>query len=53
MTVTPEERERMNRICEKIQDEKDPNTFDHLVQELLDLLENKHQRIHPGHQKPT
>jgi hypothetical protein len=48
--MTPEERERMDRICRQIQIEKDPQVFDRLVEELNDLLELKHARIHPEHQ---
>ena len=47
--MTPEEREKMNDLCQRIQTEKDPETFDRLVQELNDLLELKHERIHPEH----
>jgi hypothetical protein len=47
--VTPEERERMNQLCQQIQIEKDPQIFHDLVQQLLDLLEQKHKRIHPEH----
>jgi hypothetical protein len=47
--MTPEERERMNLLCLRIQDEKDPQTFDRLVRELNELLEVKHGRIHPEH----
>jgi hypothetical protein len=47
--MTPQERERMNWLCNHIQDEKDPEKFDELVHELNDLLEAKHQRIHPAH----
>ncbi len=47
--MTSEERERMNWLCIRIQDEKDPETFDALVEELNKLLEQKHSRIHPGH----
>ena len=50
--MTPEERERMNQLCLRIQDEKDPKIFDKLVNELIDLMEVKHERIHPGH-KPN
>jgi hypothetical protein len=44
-----EERERMNWLCTRIQEEKDPKIFDQLVCELNDLMEVKHERIHPGH----
>jgi hypothetical protein len=37
----------MNKICTQIATEKDPETFDKLVKELSDLLEQKHERIHP------
>lgn len=47
--MTAEERERMNWLCLRIQDEKDPKMFDDLVQELYDLLAIKHERIHPEH----
>lgn len=45
--MTPEERERMEYLCKRIEIEKDPTTFDELVKELNDLIEVKHQRIHP------
>ena len=44
--VTPDERERMNWLCLRIQEEKDPKIFDELVHELNELLENIHGRIH-------
>jgi hypothetical protein len=47
--VTPQERERMNWLCNRIQDEKDPEKFDELVHALNALLEAKHERIHPEH----
>jgi hypothetical protein len=47
--MTPEERERMDYLCKRIAVEKDPETFDRLVKELNDLLEVKHERIHPEH----
>lgn len=47
--MTPQERERMNWLCQRIQDEKDPKVFDDLVVELNELLEVKHGRIHPDH----
>jgi hypothetical protein len=49
--VTAEERERMNWLCRHIAEEKNPKVFDELVRELNDLLEVKHERIHPEHQK--
>jgi hypothetical protein len=50
--MTPEETERMNQLCAQIKTEKDPQKFDALVRELNDLLEQKHERIHPDH-KPN
>ena len=47
--MTINERERMNWLCQRIQDEKNPEIFDELVKELNDLLEVKHGRIHPEH----
>ena len=49
--MTSEERERMDRICEQIQEEKDPDTFTRLVTELNDLLERKENQPLP--EKPT
>jgi hypothetical protein len=47
--MTPEEREKMNELCTKIQTEKNPEIFDSLVRELNDLIEIKHERIHTEH----
>jgi hypothetical protein len=49
--MTPDERERMAILCERIATEQDPTKFDDLVQDLNDLLEAKHGRIHPEHKK--
>jgi len=37
--MSPEERQTMNRLCQRIQEEKDSQTFDKLVKELNNLLE--------------
>jgi predicted house-cleaning noncanonical NTP pyrophosphatase (MazG superfamily) len=37
--MSPEERQTMNRLCQRIQEEKDSHSFDKLVKELNDLLE--------------
>ena len=50
--MTPDEREKMYILCEKIATEKDPEMFDKLVKELNELLDEKHHRIHPDH-KPS
>jgi len=47
--MTPDERERMAILCQRIATEQNPESFDKLVQELNDLLEIKHRRIHPEH----
>ena len=49
--MTAEEREKMNAICTRIQTEKNPQIFDQLVHDLNELLEIKHERIHPEHKK--
>jgi hypothetical protein len=41
-----QERERMNRLCQLILAETDPETFDQLTQELDELLEANHKRLH-------
>jgi hypothetical protein len=51
--VTPEEGEKMNRLCKRIMEEKDPKTFDELVKALNDLLDVKHERIHSEHNKES
>ena len=47
--MTPDEREQMHILCQRIATEKDPEKFDRLVRELNALLEQKHDRIHPEH----
>lgn len=51
--MTPEEREKMEELCKRIAVEKDPEIFDRLLDELNELFELKHQRIHPGHKTKT
>ena len=43
--MTPDEREHMHILCERIAKEQDHERFVKLVQELNDLLEHKEQRI--------
>jgi hypothetical protein len=43
--VTPEERERMNLLCQLSQDERDPVAFGALVEELQELLATKEERL--------
>ena len=46
-SMTPQERERMNLLCQQIQEEKNPLAFDNLVQQLLELFDEKQTRIKP------
>jgi len=43
--MTSEEREKMNRICRLIQDEKDPDKFNELIKQLNTLLGQKEPRL--------
>ena len=43
--MTPEEREHMNTLGERIATEQNHDKFVKLVQELNDLLEHKEQRL--------
>jgi hypothetical protein len=43
--MTPEEGEKMNALCKRIQEEKDPKTFSELLEELDRLLNAKRERI--------
>ncbi|MBZ5688876.1 MAG: hypothetical protein LAP86_28030 [Acidobacteriia bacterium] len=45
MTVTPEEREQMNLLCRRIQEENDPKTFGGLVRQLDELLSTQEERL--------
>jgi hypothetical protein len=45
--VTPAERERMNELVLKIQQEKDHAKFLKLVEELNDLINQKERRFPP------
>jgi hypothetical protein len=47
-TMTDQERERLAYLCERIQIERAPKTFDELVLELNELLEQKQRRIEPA-----
>lgn len=47
--MTPQERDKMNELCKRIQVEENPQIFDELCRELNNLLELKHERIHPEH----
>ena len=43
--MTPEERAEMNRLCERIQAEQDPQIFMDLVDQLNQLLARKEKRL--------
>lgn len=43
--MTPDERERMHILCERIAKEQDHKKFIRLVQELNDLLDHKGRRL--------
>ena len=45
--MTPEERERMNVLALLIQQEKDPDKFTKLVEELNKLIAQKENRFPP------
>lgn len=45
MAVTPEDREQMNSLCQRIQDEIDPKKFGGLVNELDELLSMQEERL--------
>jgi hypothetical protein len=45
LEMTPEERERMNFLCEQIAKEQNHQEFSKLVQELNNLLERKEHRL--------
>jgi len=42
--MAPEERERMNALIQRIQEEQDPKTFAQLVEQLNELLERDQKR---------
>jgi len=50
--MTPEEAERMNWLCKRIQEEQDQRKFNELVNELNTLLEGKERRLQPELRKP-
>ena len=43
--MTPGERERVNRLCERIQLEKDTNRLTALVEQLNELLQRTHREL--------
>jgi len=54
--LTPDERERMHALCERIAIEEDQQNFVQLVRDLNDLLERKEHRLEratPALKKPA
>jgi len=51
--MTPDERERMTKLCDQIAVEKNHDTFMELVQELNDLLARKERRMENGPPEPN
>jgi hypothetical protein len=49
--MTPDERERMHFLCERIAKEQNHDQFLRLVQELNDLLERKEHRLEDSAKK--
>jgi hypothetical protein len=43
--MPPKPDPRLNRLCQKVQDEKNPQKFDEYVRELADLLDKREQMI--------
>ena len=43
--LTPEEVERMKKLCKQIETEQDPDKFSQLVLELDELLARKNKRL--------
>jgi hypothetical protein len=43
--MSPEERERVNKVCAQIQVEQDRQRFNELITELNTILERKGQRL--------
>lgn len=51
--VTPDEREQMHILCERIAKEQDPRKFSELVIQLNNLLDIKAQRLQRRSTKPA
>jgi len=49
--LTPEERERIEWLCQQIQKEKDQNKFSDLVRQLNELLEKREDGSGPQKRK--
>lgn len=51
--MTPDERERMQILCERIAKEQDHKKFSELVSQLNDLLDNKGRRLDDSSANPA
>ena len=51
--MTPDEREHLHILCERIAKEQDGEKFSELVRQLNELLENKAQRLEARPTKPA
>jgi len=51
--VTPDERERMAILCERIATEQDRQKFTQLVDELNELLDHKDERLRLKQSSPS
>jgi hypothetical protein len=49
--MTPEEREQMASLCQRIATEQDRDIFSHLVTQLNELLSRKDQRLEDKEKK--
>jgi hypothetical protein len=43
--MPPKDRSEMAYLCEKIATEQDPEAFESIVQQLMELIERKRQRL--------
>ena len=50
--MSPEEVEKMMRLCYRIQVEKDPKIFAELLTELNELVKEKERRLNEKYEKP-
>jgi hypothetical protein len=51
--VSPDEREQMQILCERIAKEQDGEKFSELVSQMNQLFEKKTQRLEAGSTKPA
>jgi hypothetical protein len=51
--MTPDEREKMHILCQRIAVENDPDNFNKLIRELNELLDGKYARLRPTDKRRT